>query len=125
MPTLSHIKTPGATVETDSSQDGLANDQLEELLLKYQAFSNCPLKPPPRVNPEIKASLSESSLTRDSRLLASQNRLCSALSSIGSALSILFSEELEEPKCTVIKLINDVAKLIVDVHYEQSQALDC
>ncbi|XP_031341843.1 uncharacterized protein LOC116169806 [Photinus pyralis] len=90
-------------------------------MAKYPLISNCPLLEPPKVNREVKNSVSEATLARDSRLMAMQSRICSALSALGSAINILLIED-EDTSRLLVEKCSDAARLIADLHHEQSQA---
>ena len=53
---------------------GLKKDTLEELLKKYGRSGNCPLDAP-KMNPEIEAALSETTVKRDKHFMQSQKLL--------------------------------------------------
>ncbi|KAK2578095.1 hypothetical protein KPH14_012234 [Odynerus spinipes] len=68
---------------------GLPKEDRAALLLKYGTPSNCPAVNPPKLNPEVKVSLTEPVTNRDARLVAKQDKMTACISVLGALLSKL------------------------------------
>lgn len=101
--------------------EGLVEETKKDLVAKYPFFSNLPLMAPPQINREVRPTLSEASVTRDQRIATVQGRLGASLSAMGRALNVLLAEQTRSGiSKELIGLISDAARLVADVHHEQS-----
>ncbi|KAJ3661752.1 hypothetical protein Zmor_006137 [Zophobas morio] len=105
---------------TSILKNGLEKERREELIVKYPPFSNCPLTEPPKLNPEVKASITKGTSERDARLVNVKQRICAAVSALGSALRIPLSDTTANGT-QLIQLTSDAARLMTYIHHEQSQ----
>lgn len=97
---------------------GLTKESRKELLDKHYTPKNCTKVDAPRLNPEIKAALSEMLIKKDKALEQKQSQLAAAIACIGDALTKLFSSEQRDP--TVIKLLIEGSRLMCDAQYKES-----
>ena len=97
---------------------GLPDEERTSLYKKYPVPENCMDIEPPKLNPEVKASLSESVVTRDSRLVMNQIKTRTCLSALGSALSMLLKNDVD--KLTVLKYLSDAGRLLSDLQRDTS-----
>lgn len=74
---------------------------------------------PKKLNPEIAASLAPKNIKKDMYMAELQKLAGTQLMAAGSALSIMMNDE-ECDKLTVVKLINDAAKLAIEIHHAVS-----
>lgn len=89
---------------------------------KYKIPNNCLAAIPPKLNPEVKAAVNEAALKRDLRLEKVQSQMGASLSALGRAFSALANlpHTEEESYVQAIEALNDGAKLLADIHHEQS-----
>lgn len=101
---------------------GIPKDVKVALLDKYSRKGPCQLEAP-GLNPEVGATLSEPAKKRDQHFADSQNSIGSALSALGSSISILISENEEEiDKLDLIEKLCDAGKLLTDLFHAESNA---
>lgn len=104
-------------------QSGLESENRYSIMAKYPVIGNCPLSAAPKLNLEVKASVSEAVTNRDSRLANLQSQIGAALSALGKALTILLDEEDEKKNnLQVIELMSDAGRLMADLHHEKSKS---
>lgn len=97
---------------------GLSKDSKKELLEKHQIPKNCVKIDAPKLNPEIKAALSEMLIKKDKALENKQIQVAASISCISEALTRLFS--LEQKDQAVIKLLIEAGRLMCDSQYNES-----
>lgn len=97
---------------------GLEKKVKEELTEKYARSTEFDA---PKLNAEISAILTEAAIKRDKYMLENQKLAGSALTAIGSALTMIMSEE-EADKLTFVQRLNEAAKLIIEIHHNQSES---
>lgn len=73
-------------------QNGLGEEERAKILAKYLIPENCPLLSPPKLNPMVEKAVSESVARRDTRLVAIQNQIGSALTAVGNVITTLLKE---------------------------------
>lgn len=95
---------------------GIEKKVKEELTEKYARSTEFDA---PKLNAEISAILTEATIKRDRYMLENQKLAGSALTAIGSALTMIMSEE-EVDKLTFVQRLNEAAKLIIEIHHNQS-----
>jgi len=96
---------------------GIEKKSKEELMEKYARLTEFDA---PRLNPEISAILSESAAKRDSFMVENQKLAGSALTAIDSALTMVMTEEDDIDKLLFVDRLNEAAKLIMAIHYNES-----
>lgn len=102
---------------------GLSDLDRQQLLGKYKIPVNCTSAAPPKLNPEVKAAINEAALKRDERLEKVQLQMGVSLAALGKALSLLVSSsqsEEESRNLEIIEALSDGAKLLADIHHDQS-----
>lgn len=71
---------------------GLKPEKKDKLLSKYSGKGECPLEAPV-INQEIKTTLLKSPIKRDAYFVSFKNNLGSALSALGSSISLIVNDE--------------------------------
>ncbi|CAH0549561.1 unnamed protein product [Brassicogethes aeneus] len=100
---------------------GIDNESKSELILKYPRPKNCVLMAAPKLNFEVKAAVNQSTLKRDERLGATQTQVGASLAALGKALSVLLNMD-EDTNLPLIEAISDAARLLADVHFQESES---
>lgn len=67
----------------DIFKKGLPKEETKELVKKYAIPENCSLAEPPKLNPEIKASLLEPLIKRDEKMIWKQQKVTVCLADLG------------------------------------------
>jgi len=98
--------------------NGIEKKIKDELTEKYARSTEFDA---PGLNAEISAILTEPAIKRDKYMLENQKLAGSALTAIGSALTMTMSEE-EPDKLTFVQRLNEAAKLIIEIHHNQSKS---
>lgn len=103
-------------------RSGLNKENRAELLKTYSREGNCPLEAP-ILNAELLSSLNEMAVKRDRHFVDSQCLIGSALSALGTAITLLLNDKKESvDRNELLKLMCDVGKLITDLHQKESVA---
>ncbi|KAJ8963910.1 hypothetical protein NQ317_008294 [Molorchus minor] len=99
-------------------KNGLDDALKLDLITKYPPVKNCVLMAAPKLNMEVKAAISEINLRRDERLAKVQAQsLC-----IRQGIKYLIRRKGGgETKLKLIEIVSDSARLLADVHYQESQ----
>lgn len=100
-------------------KDGIPKEVKKELFNKYAQPKNCVFLEAPKLNPEVKASIQEPVLNRDSRLVLKQEKVAVCLSALSSLLSTLLKKE-EINKLQFIENLSDSCKILVDLQRDES-----
>lgn len=99
--------------------NGLAKDTQTDLVKQYLPPENCANMSAPKLNPEIKAALSDLNIKQDQYCQGKQNQLGSGLAALGQVLNwTLTSKNIVPPN--IIKALSDAGRLICDNHYRES-----
>lgn len=102
--------------------NGIEKEKKVELGKKYPLPENCLFLEPPKINPEIKAAISEQVLKRDQALEAQQNYLGQATACIGKALNILVKNSKEKEFIEATKVISDAGRMLCDLFHKESMS---
>ena len=102
---------------TDIFSLGLPKEDKASLLLKYVSPGNGLGIKPLKLNPEVKASLTEPIPSRDTRFIDKQEKVTVCISALGGVLSKLLCGETVE-RLPLIEGLNDADKLLVDLQRE-------
>ncbi|CAH0547099.1 unnamed protein product [Brassicogethes aeneus] len=112
-----------AEIWTKIFQSGLPSDLRATLFEKYPAFSNCRLMEAPKLNVEVKKSVTEATVARDLRVAGTQTKICAGMSAIGGLLNLALSgEQSSDITRQIIERASDAARIFADIHFDQSQA---
>ncbi|KAJ8914045.1 hypothetical protein NQ315_017564, partial [Exocentrus adspersus] len=106
-------------------RNGLDQSTKDNLLKKYSGVKNCPFITPPKLNPEIKAAINDITAKRDSKLQVFQAQLGADLGGLGKALLMLLNNQEAEGGADVllvIEALSDAARLLSNLHYEDSES---
>lgn len=101
--------------------NGLSKETKSDLLKTYLPPENCSNMKVPKLNPEIKAALTEVNAKKDVFSQSKQNQISSCLAALGAALSVALSNT-ETFNEQLIKPLSDAARLLCDVYYRESQS---
>ncbi|XP_076236334.1 uncharacterized protein LOC143180473 [Calliopsis andreniformis] len=97
----------------------LPREEQEMLVKKYPIPENCKEINAPILNPEIKASLPEGAINRDTRMVAKQTKLSSCLAALGAGISGLLNSGGSD-HLPMLETLCDVGRLLVDLQREES-----
>lgn len=102
---------------------GIGKENKKELLDKYPRTGNCSLEAQ-SLNPEVAASLNETSKRRDKHFADSQITIGSALSAIGTAATLLLSETENDgtDRTQILELLLDAGRLLSEGHHQEAIA---
>ncbi|XP_063366035.1 uncharacterized protein LOC134657909 [Cydia amplana] len=107
-PRWAHILTNGLTKESQA-----------DLIKQYRLPENCTNLSSPKLNPEIKAALSELNIKQDQYSQGKQNQIGSGLAALGQALNwVVTAKDIVPPD--IVKALIDAGRLICDNHYRES-----
>ncbi|RLU25337.1 hypothetical protein DMN91_001493 [Ooceraea biroi] len=112
----------------DILKKGLPKEEREKLLKAHAPPLNCTLIDPPKLNEEIKASISEPLSKRDERIVEKQKKISACLSSLGSAISDILdsntgtkdSRKLSPSQISLIKKLSETSRLLADLQRDES-----
>lgn len=99
--------------------NGLTKEVKAEMLTQYLIPGNCSNLKAPKLNPEMKAALSEINLKKDTFHENKQNQLSSCLTALGKVLDKALALNLNQD---IIKPLSDAGRLLCDYHYRESQS---
>lgn len=99
--------------------NGLTKEVKSEMIKQYTIPGNCSNLKAPKLNPEMKAALSEINLKKDTFNESKQNQLSSCLTALGKVLDIALASNLNQD---IIKPLSDAGRLLCDYHYRESQS---
>ncbi|XP_011881312.1 PREDICTED: uncharacterized protein LOC105569443 [Vollenhovia emeryi] len=98
--------------------DGLPKEDQEKLIKKY---SRPEFLEAPKLNPEVEPVMQEAAIKRDKHFLEGQNIIGSAITSAGSALSLILAAEEEDlDELVVIERLSDTIRLLADLFNKQT-----
>ncbi|OXU18522.1 hypothetical protein TSAR_012598 [Trichomalopsis sarcophagae] len=95
---------------------GLNKEAKEELKKKYIRL---PEFEPKKLNPEIAALLSARHMKKDSYMLELQKIAGSSMMAMGTILTLLINDE-DCDKLQIVSLLNDIAKMVIQMHHDIS-----
>lgn len=99
--------------------NGLQKETVADLLKLYLPPENCTNICAPKLNPEIKAALSDLNVKQDLYSQNKQNQLGSGLTALGQVLNwALTSNNIVPPE--IIKTLSNAGRLFCDNHYRES-----
>ncbi|CAH0562876.1 unnamed protein product [Brassicogethes aeneus] len=124
---MQHIHLDLDPFGSDDCEDELSSSEDEELInIENEREDNSETKYDDDVGGiddqnEIKAAVNQSTLKRDESLGATQIQIGSSLAALGKALSVLLNMD-EETNLPLIEAISDAARLLADVHFQESES---
>lgn len=74
-------------------QKGLTSEAIKNLVGKYPVPNNCAIISAPKLNPEVKVSIQEGTVTRDNRIVEKQKRIACCLAGIGNTIPLTLKVE--------------------------------
>ena len=106
---------------TNVLQKGIIDDDRLSLINKYPSPENCPLLKAPQVNPEVLSVTREVVARRDGKISDLQNQIGAALTALGRAITSLLKDVDNEKNISLIQLLSDASRLLLDFHQKQSK----
>ena len=97
---------------------GLEKKVKDELTEKYARSTEFDA---PKLNAEMSAILSEAAVKRDNFMLKNQRLAGSALTAIGSVLTMIMTEE-DVDKIIFVQRLNEAAKLVLAIHHNETES---
>ncbi|KAL7298949.1 hypothetical protein TKK_0008050 [Trichogramma kaykai] len=101
--------------------EGLSKEEKENMLKQYSRNGSCNLEAPV-INEELVKAIPEATLKRDEYFRLSQNDIGTALSALGSAISLLLDEESEIDKFDLLGKLFDAGGLLTDTFHRHTKA---
>ena len=95
-------------------KEGLSREERIEYFKKYIQPENRTFLEPPKLNPEVKASLQKPVVSSDSRLTLKQENVSVCLSALGAILSSLIKKE-KVNNVQIIERISDSCRMLIDL----------
>lgn len=83
----------------------------------YLPPENCPNIKAPKLNPEVKAALTEINNKKDFYSEGKQNQLGSGIAALGKAIDLALSSGVNQD---IIKCMSDAGRLLCDYHHKES-----
>lgn len=100
-------------------KNGLPKEEREQVSKKYLVPENCTKIEPPRLNPEVKGSLTEPIITRDNRMIEKQNKVTVCLAALSAILNDLIKGKSQDT-VEMITTLSDVCRVLVDLQRDES-----
>ncbi|OXU17227.1 hypothetical protein TSAR_011402 [Trichomalopsis sarcophagae] len=82
----------------DIIKQGLPDDEKQALIKKYPLPENCKFSEPPKLNPELKAVMHSTQISRDAHITGKQEKIVGCLAAVTKAMSALIQEGPGEPE---------------------------
>jgi len=101
-------------------ENGLKSDVRDGLIKAYPTPKNCTTISAPKLNPEIAATMSQTSLKKDGYQIIAQSQLGAALSAVGNGLTLLLNDEKAENKTQLVGMLGDAGRLLAGLHHSNS-----
>lgn len=98
---------------------GLPPAEKKRLLDKYPPPKNCTSIDPPKLNPEVKVTLTETIIKKDARVVDRQERIAACLASLGKSLTSILKANRSED-LALLENLSDAARLLADVQHDDS-----
>lgn len=99
-------------------KNGLPVEERKKLVQKFPPPSNCLVIDPPKLNLEVKASLQEAVVKRDSRIREKQERIAAGIAGLVSLMTTVFKLESEE-KLPMIDKLSGIIRILSDLQHEE------
>ncbi|CAH1992542.1 unnamed protein product [Acanthoscelides obtectus] len=104
--------------------NGLSTEDTTIIREKHIVPSNCASLHPPKINPEVKAILSSTHLTRDATHSGYQLNIGTGLTAMGKAFNVILEEETQIPKDIKEKILSnltDSARILAALFHDISK----
>lgn len=98
---------------------GIEKEAKEKLMKQYQIPENCTLLKAPKLNPEVAATLSDTTRNKDKRVESAQQQLGLGITALNKGLSLLLENGTERVKA--IKFLSDSSRLLCDLHHVETE----
>ncbi|KAL4709217.1 hypothetical protein ACJJTC_010517 [Scirpophaga incertulas] len=105
---------------TNIMKSGISKESLDKLCTKYPVPDNFKGVIPPKMNPEIAASLSSITIKRDQRLINRQNITGKLLTAISNTMTNVMKGNINSK--IIIEQLSDAAKLAAQTFYEDNSS---
>ncbi|KAM0724744.1 hypothetical protein ACS0PU_009128 [Formica fusca] len=110
----------------DILKKGLPKEEKEKLIKEHAPPKNCVLIDPPKLNEEIKVSVSETATKRDDRIVEKQKKISACLALLGSAVVDVINNEksdnlkVSDPQMALIRKLSEAARLMADLQRDET-----
>ncbi|GAB0090872.1 hypothetical protein DMENIID0001_056410 [Sergentomyia squamirostris] len=101
-------------------EKGIPSEFIHDILKKYPPPKNCALFEPPKLNPVVKAIMSEQVVARDDRIALRQGKISAALSAISNALTTVFATKNIPEWKTLAENLSDASKIMTDLQHDET-----
>jgi hypothetical protein len=98
---------------------GIEKEAKEKLMAQYQVSENCTLLQAPKLNPEIAATISDTTKNKDKRVEYTQQQLGLGITAVSKGLSLLLDNDSEKVKA--VKLLSDGCRILCDLHHVKTE----
>lgn len=99
---------------------GLPSEAKVALVKKYPPPRNGIIIDPPKINPEVRASLQEAMVKRDERILERQTKIAACLAAVGKTFLTVLDKYKEQDNLEIFEQLSDIGKLLADLQHEES-----
>lgn len=105
----------------DIIKKGLPKEEREKLIKEHAPPKNCLFFDPPKLNEEVKVSVTETSQKRDERIIEKQKKITACLALMGSAIvDIIKDIKVDKEKLSLIKKISEASRLLADLQKDET-----
>ncbi|KAL7304017.1 hypothetical protein TKK_0003488 [Trichogramma kaykai] len=101
--------------------EGIPKEEKENILKLYSRQGSCNLEAP-LLNEELVKAIPEATMKRDEHFRQTQNDIGSALSAVGSAISLILNEDTEIDKFDLLGKLFDAGGLLADTFHKHTKA---
>ncbi|XP_073951824.1 uncharacterized protein [Choristoneura fumiferana] len=112
------IRTEIATRLAHVATEGIPKETRRDIIAKYLVPANCVHIGAPKLNPEIKAAISENFIKRDKGIESKQKEMASAISCLGEIITSQLN--LKEKNNDLLQKLIDLSRILCDLQYADS-----
>ncbi|XP_063544309.1 uncharacterized protein LOC134752571 [Cydia strobilella] len=112
------VRAEIATRFTHVAIEGITKEIRKDLLSKYLIPANCVKIGAPKLNPEIKAAISENFAKRDKGIESKQKEMASAISCLGEIITSQLNSK--EKNNDLLQKLIDLGRILCDLQYADS-----
>lgn len=105
---------------SEIARKGLAEKDSTDIVALYPTPGNTPAWDPPKLNPELKSNMQDSTSARDSRIVTKQTKLAACLTITAKVVGILIDQESTQINDHLLSLLADAGSLLADLHHDDS-----
>ncbi|XP_043277062.1 uncharacterized protein [Venturia canescens] len=101
-------------------KSGMPSEDRVALIKKYPPPKNCCIIDPPKMNPEVRASLQEMIIKRDERIEAKQSKIAACLAAVGKIFSNILERRNDPDNLDIFEQLSDIGRLLSDLQHDES-----